>query len=111
MSKMEINDTPGKGAMATPEQIEQEWSARGYSCELRVDPPGRMWENVVQDEDELFVLLDGEVELQTAGILQCPEPGKEIPLPAHTIHTVRVTGEQPARWMYGFREPGTEAGG
>jgi hypothetical protein len=90
--------------MMTTEEIERNWSERGYSCELRVDPPGQTWENVVQDEDELFVLLEGEVELQTAGIVQQPKPGEEVPLPAHTLHTVRITGEGPARWLYGLRQ-------
>jgi mannose-6-phosphate isomerase-like protein (cupin superfamily) len=89
--------------MKTPEEIERSWSERGYSCEHRVDPPGETWENVVHNEDELFMLLEGEVELQTAGIVQLPEPGEEVPLPAHTLHTVRVIGQTPARWIYGMR--------
>jgi quercetin dioxygenase-like cupin family protein len=90
--------------MTNRDQIEQEWKSRGFSCGLWTDPPGQIWENYVHDVDELIVVLEGKIELQTAGLTQCPEPGEEVLIPAHTVHTVRNVGDTTARWLYGYRK-------
>ena len=46
--------------IADPEQVRKDWKARGFSCEVWVDPPGRVWEDYVHDTDELLMVLEGE---------------------------------------------------
>ena len=54
-------------------QIAKDWQARGFSCDLWVDPP------------------------------YTPAIGEEILIPARTSHTVRNTGNTTARWLYGYK--------
>ena len=37
------------------EQIAADWAARGFSCELWVDPPGQRWEDFTHRTDELVL--------------------------------------------------------
>ena len=39
--------------------ISQDWNARGYSCDLFVDPPGREWNGFVHRTDELVTVMEG----------------------------------------------------
>ncbi len=56
-------------------QIAKDRQARGFSCDLWVDPPHTLR----------------------------PAIGEEILVPAHTSHTVRNTGSTTARWLYGYK--------
>jgi len=33
----------------------------------------------------------------------CPEPGKEILIPAKVVHSVRNLGKTSSRWFYGYK--------
>ena len=49
---------------ATPVErtrIAADWRARGYSCALFVDPPGREWTNFVHSSNELLAVTDGAI--------------------------------------------------
>lgn len=83
--------------------IEQDWKRRGFSFGVWVDPPGQVWDNYVHDADELFLVLDGLVELELEGEILRPDPGEEILIPAHTTHTVRNAGHVRSRWLYGYK--------
>ena len=83
--------------------IERDWKQRGFSFGVWVDPPGQVWENYVHDADELFLVLDGLVELEMEGEVLRPDPGEEILIPSHTRHTVRNAGHVSSRWLYGYK--------
>lgn len=83
-------------------KIEKEWKARGYTCGLWMDPPGQKWENFQHETEELFMLIDGDVELEINGAIQRPSKGKEIVIPAKVPHSVRNKGRTPSRWLYGY---------
>jgi len=85
------------------EEVETNWRERGFGCGLWVDPPGKVWHDFVHETDELFMLVEGEMELDLAGLMQKPVTGEEILIPAHTVHTVRNVGTAEARWLYGYR--------
>jgi len=57
-------------------KIEQEWKRRRFSFGLWVDPPGQAWEDYVHATDELFMVLEGEVELEMEGRVLRPRPGE-----------------------------------
>lgn len=83
--------------------VERDWRARGFSCGLWTDPPGQVWKDYVHDCDELFMVVEGEVELEVGDRSRRPSVGEEVLIPARTLHTVRNVGPGTARWLYGYR--------
>jgi mannose-6-phosphate isomerase-like protein (cupin superfamily) len=89
-----------------PQQVAQDWQARGFSCDLWVDPPGRCWEDFVHATDELVVVLEGEMEFEVEGKVCHPKPGEELFIPVGAVHSARNRGSRTARWLYGYRQCG-----
>ncbi len=85
------------------ENISEEWLKRGFTCGLWIDPPGQRWENYKHKEDELFMLIEGEIELEIMGELIYPKIHEVIFIPAHKVHSVRNIGKTESRWLYGYR--------
>jgi mannose-6-phosphate isomerase-like protein (cupin superfamily) len=83
--------------------VKREWSARGFSCDIRTDQPGRIWAGFIHETDELLMLIEGDVEFEVEGRATRPMPGQEFFIPAGDRHTVRNVGATPARWIYGYR--------
>lgn len=84
-------------------KIEKNWKSRGFSFAVWEDPPGKTWENYVHDVDELFMILEGNVELELKGRILHPKPGEEILIPARVTHSVRTSPASPSRWLYGYK--------
>lgn len=84
-------------------KVKKDWVARGFSCDLWVDPPGQVWEDFVHDTDELVMLLEGKEEFEMNGENFCPQVGKEFLIPAGTYHTARNVGKTTSRWLYGYK--------
>lgn len=84
-------------------RIEKDWSQRGFSFGVWTDPPGQVWENYVHEVDELFLVLEGLIELEMEGEILRPDPGEEILIPSLTRHTVRNAGNVSAKWLYGYK--------
>jgi mannose-6-phosphate isomerase-like protein (cupin superfamily) len=85
-------------------KVEKDWKARGFSGGLWVDPPGQVWEDYRHDVDELFMLIEGEVELEMQGKKIRPKPGEEILIPANVLHSVRNLGRITSRWLYAYKQ-------
>lgn len=85
-------------------KVERDWRARGFSCGLWTDPPGQVWRNYVHDVDELFMVVEGEIELEMQGRAFRPGIGEEVLIPAGVVHTVRNVASNTARWLYGYRK-------
>ena len=85
------------------DKIERDWAARGYSCGLWVDPPGRVWADFVHDTDELVLLLEGEQEFEMGGKTYRLDPGQELLIPAGALHTARNVGAVTSKWLYGYK--------
>ena len=94
------------GVMVTTRQndIAKDWAARGFSCELWIDPPGQRWEDFVHNTDELVVVLEGELEFEIDAVVSHPEAGEELYIPAGAVHSVRNIGGTAARWLYGYKK-------
>jgi len=84
-------------------KVAKDWQARGFSCDLWVDPPGQVWEDYVHSTDELLMLMDGKLELEMKGKAFRPAIGEEVLIPANTSHTVSNVGGTTARWLYGYK--------
>jgi mannose-6-phosphate isomerase-like protein (cupin superfamily) len=89
--------------MVDQAEIKQRWAARGFSCDLWVDPPGRVWSDFVHDTDELVMLVEGEEEFEMKGEKHRLEIGEEFLIPAGTYHTARNVGVNTSRWLYGYK--------
>lgn len=85
------------------EAVRRDWAARGFTCELWIDPPDQVWHDFLHDVDEMVLLLEGDCLVEMAGRTLRLHGGDELLIPAGTRHTVRNCGEGPARWLHGFR--------
>lgn len=83
--------------------VEQDWAARGFSCDLWVDPPDQCWEDFVHRVDEVVIVVEGRMEFEIDGAVETPEPGRELFIPAGAVHSARNRGNTTARWLYGYR--------
>ncbi len=92
-----------KRVRVDPNEVEEYWRARGFSCDLCADAPGAVREYVIHDTQELVMLLDGEIELEIMGNKRRPAIGEEVRISALDMHTVRNVGETTARWLYGYK--------
>ena len=78
------------------------WREKGFSCDIWIDPPGQSWENYVHNTDELFMVMEGEMEIEISGKISHPEIGEEVFIPRGAYHSVRNIGESRAQWLYGY---------
>ena len=84
--------------------IRQDWKSRGFSCDIWSDPPGKVWADFVHNADELFMLIDGKIELEVNGQILHPKIGEEILIPAGVNHTVKNIGVVKNHWFYGYKQ-------
>lgn len=89
--------------MKSQQAVARDWQARGFSCDLWVDPPGQCWEDFVHSVDELLQLVEGRIEVEIGGQVFRPKPGEELLIPAGTNHSVRNIGDVTSRWLYGYK--------
>ncbi len=83
--------------------VERDWDSRGFSCGLWVDPPDQRWEDFTHEVDELFMLVEGQLEVEISGRAVRPAIGEEILIPARANHSVRNLGGSTSRWLYGYK--------
>lgn len=91
--------------------VRMDWAARGFSCELWIDPPDQVWHDFQHDVDELVLLVDGECQVEMNGKTVRLVSGDELLIPAGTRHTVRNCGDRPARWLHGYPQLRAADGG
>ena len=82
--------------------VAADWAARGYSCGLFVDPPGRTWEGFVHSTNELVIVAEGRLEVEIDGACLTAEPGDEVFIPKGAVHSVRNLHDGTTRWLYGY---------
>jgi mannose-6-phosphate isomerase-like protein (cupin superfamily) len=83
--------------------VAADWKDRGFSSDLWIDPPGRVWTDFVHEVDELVMVVQGRVEFEIDGVRHLPELGEELLIPARALHTVRNVGSAESRWLYGYK--------
>lgn len=83
--------------------VQRRWAADGYSCEVWIDAPNQVWHDFQHDVDEVVLLLEGESTIEMLGRTIQLVAGDQLQIPAGTRHTVRNTGNGPARWLHGYR--------
>lgn len=94
-----------KGRFSRPvdrNAVAADWRARGFSCDLFVDPPGRAWLEFVHGVDEVVTIADGRLEVTVGGERILAEPGDEIYIPRGVVHSVRNIHGGMTHWLYGY---------
>lgn len=84
-------------------RVKENWKNRGFSFGVFSDPPGQCWENYSHPQDEIFMVAEGEVELQLGRRKLKPGPGDEVIIPSGKKHSVRNVGRTPSKWFYGYK--------
>ena len=90
---------------ATPVErtrVAADWRARGYSCALFVDPPGRAWTDFVHGSNELLAVADGRLEVTVRNVRVVAEPGDEVFIPKGAKHSVRNIHDDATHSLYGY---------
>lgn len=82
--------------------IASDWRARGFSCELWIDPPEQVRQDFEHDVDELALLVHGTAQIEMADKVIKLQAGDEITIPAGVRYTVRNCGDGPAKWFHGY---------
>ena len=83
--------------------VRDDWYDRGFSCDIWIDPPGKIWTDFVHDTNEFLMLIDGENELEMDDNILHPKIGDEVLIPAGMSHTVRNIGLVTNHWFYGYK--------
>ena len=83
--------------------VRKDWYGREFSCDIWIDPPGKIWTDFVHGTDELLMLIDGEIELEMDCNILHPKIGDELLIPAGMNHTVRNIGSVKNHWFYGYK--------
>lgn len=94
---MSATETP----VLNPLNVAKDWNDRGFNCEIRTARIGLKRANIHAESDELFMLLDGAVELSVNGQVLQPSLGEEVVIPAGTPHVVHIVGDTDARYLHG----------
>ena len=84
-------------------EVKKRWAARGFSCDMWIDAPGRVWKDFVHDSDELVMLVEGEEEFEMNGQTHRLRLGEEFLIPAGAHHTARNVGTTTSKWLYGYK--------
>ncbi len=83
--------------------VRDDWYDRGFSCDIWIAPPGKIWTDFVHDTNEFLMLIDGEIELEMDDNILHPKIGDEVLIPAGMSHTVRNIGLVTNHWFYGYK--------
>ncbi|MBL6946578.1 MAG: cupin domain-containing protein [Rhodospirillales bacterium] len=82
--------------------VAADWSARGYSCDLFVDPPGREWNDFVHATNELVCVAVGRLEMTVGAETMIAEAGDEIFIPRGAAHSLKNIHSGTTQWLYGY---------
>jgi quercetin dioxygenase-like cupin family protein len=84
-------------------EVEQDWSRRGFGCDLWTDPPGQSWEDFAEDFDKIIMVLDGRLEVEMNGARSLLKAGDEVLIPCGACHSLRNVGATVSHRLFGFR--------
>jgi quercetin dioxygenase-like cupin family protein len=100
-----MTDILARGKFSAPidrDAVAMDWRARGYSCGLFVDPPGREWNDFVHSTNELVTVQDGLLEMSVGDESFVAEPGDEVYIPKGARHSLKNVHAGTTRWLYGY---------
>jgi quercetin dioxygenase-like cupin family protein len=94
---------PGRFAQPVEQRaVAEDWAARGYSCQLFVDPPGREWNDFIHATNELVTVIEGRLRMTVGGGSVVLGPGDEFFIPKNAQHSVKNIHAGTTRWLFGY---------
>jgi len=86
------------------DKIVDRWKKKEFTCEIWTSSPGEGWADPGHEADEVFVLLEGEMEISVGGKKHRPQIGEEFLVPAKESHRTINTGKTANRfyWIHGY---------
>jgi mannose-6-phosphate isomerase-like protein (cupin superfamily) len=88
------------------EKLVAEYEKKGFKCELSTTSPHENWtsEDKGHEADEIYILLEGELEFGLQGKTYRPNIGEVFTVPAHQPHTFKNPGNTVSRyyWIYDY---------
>ncbi|MEQ9001017.1 MAG: cupin domain-containing protein [Coleofasciculus sp. B1-GNL1-01] len=81
------------------------WQNKGFICEIWTSPPGGGWSDPGHEGDEVFIVLEGEMEISLEGNKYRPKIGEEFFVPAYKSHATLNTGKVTNRfyWIHSYK--------
>jgi quercetin dioxygenase-like cupin family protein len=89
--------TPSAGELRRRMEVE------GYSVFEWSDPPGRVYAPHAHAEDQSHWVLSGALALRADGREYVLRAGDRDFLPANTVHSARVVGDEPVVYLIGAK--------
>ena len=84
-------------------EIRKDRESRDYSFGVFKDLPGQVWDDFVDRTEEIFILAEGQIEIEIEGKSQQPQISDEVFIPANANYTVRKLGKTNNVWYYGYK--------
>ena len=84
------------------EQLKNEWEQQGMICEIWELEPGSAWSDPGHQTDEVFIPLEGEIQVSCQGKTFLAGVGEVIEVPAREPHEVNNIGGITSRvyWIH-----------
>ncbi len=84
------------------QQVKNEWEQKGMICEIWELEPGNTWSDPGHKTDEVFVPLEGEIQVSCQGKTFLAGVGETVMVPALEPHQVQNIGEITSRvyWIH-----------
>ena len=86
-----------------PDELKDQLRAEGYSVFQWSDAPGTKYGPHAHDENQSHWILSGELELRVGHETYKLRAGDRDFLPANTIHSAFVLGDEPVVYLIGAR--------
>ena len=86
-----------------PQEIKTHMGNEGYSVFQWSDAPGTKYGPHAHGEDQSHWILSGELELRVGYETYILGPGDRDFLPANTMHSAVVPGDQPVTYLIGAK--------
>ena len=90
-------------SLHNPEELKQRLRDEGYSVFQWSDAPGTKYGPHAHDEDQSHWILSGELELRVGHETYTLRAGDRDFLPANTIHSAFVPGDEPVTYLIGAK--------
>ena len=109
-----MNEFDGSAVVVTQSERDTRWFFRNlvdviatgeqtggaYAMFELIGPPGdEVPMHVHTEEDEAFLLIEGEMTVWVGGDVRVLHAGDYALMPRHVVHCYKVTGDIPARWL------------
>lgn len=81
--------------------MREELERKGYRCFDWSDSPGTVYPPHTHPHDEVLHIQSGRMEMEVAGETRVLQAGDWLELPKDTVHSARVLGDKPVRYLIG----------